>query len=80
MTGKKARFVPVLAGDLTAGNATKAKEVNGLFDLMHALNGCFFNGKPTDHGNARILKRKACEATNRKESLMSVAQFFQKYA
>ncbi|KAJ5630180.1 hypothetical protein N7528_003837 [Penicillium herquei] len=80
VTGKKARFVPIGMGNLTAGNATKTKEVNRLFDLMHALHGSFFNGKPTEHGNSRILKQKACDATNRQEDLMSVERFFKKYA
>ncbi|KAF9891229.1 hypothetical protein FE257_004793 [Aspergillus nanangensis] len=80
VTGKKARFVPVLKGNLSAGNATKTKEVNGLFDLMHALDGCFFEGRATDHEASIVLKQRACEATRRSERLLSTEGFFRKYA
>ncbi|OJJ42396.1 hypothetical protein ASPZODRAFT_170187 [Penicilliopsis zonata CBS 506.65] len=80
VTGKKSRYLPVDNGVLTAGEATKTKEVNGLFDLMHALHGCFFNGRPTEHEKARLLKQAALAATGRQGGLMTVEQFFRKYA
>lgn len=54
--------------------------MNGLFDLMHAREGKFFNGKVTEHENAKLLKNRACEATGRPKGLMGVEAFFRKYA
>lgn len=70
----------MVKGNLTAANVTKTQEVNGLFDLMHALKGCFFNGKPTEHENAKLLKAMACAATGRDEELVGVEEFFRRYA
>lgn len=80
MTSRKARFVPVAGGGLQAAESTKTKEVNGLFDLMHALNGNFFNGRPTEHENAKELKAAALQARGEQGHLMSAEDFFRKYA
>lgn len=61
----------------------KTKEVNGLFDLMHAINGNFFNGIPTIHEDARTLKSEAAKATGRTGDAakpMTLEAFFRKYA
>lgn len=81
VTGKKARFIALERGKLDAGGSeTKTKEVNGLFDLMQALGGNFFQGRPTEHEPARVLKEAACTATGRRETLMGIENFFRKYA
>ncbi|KAF5485080.1 NmrA-like family domain-containing protein [Colletotrichum siamense] len=82
VTGKPARYKEVKTGGLSAADEFKTKEVNGLFDLMQAIEGNFFNGMPTDHENARILKKAAAEARQSNISLkpMTLEQFFQKYA
>jgi hypothetical protein len=67
---------------LETDDASKTEEVNGLYDLMQELGGNFFNGRPTEHENAKLLKRKACEATGRgadQARLMTVEGFFKKY-
>lgn len=70
----------VEGGSLSAGSATKKQEVNGLFDLMHALQGNFFNGRPTEHETSRKLKQRVGKAVKGPETLMSAAEFFRKYA
>lgn len=69
-------------GELTSTDEFKTKEVNGLFDLMHAIKGNFFNGLPTVPENARILKKAASEARHSPASSkpMSIEEFFKKYA
>lgn len=70
-------------GGLTAKDEFKTKEVNGLYDLMHDIKGNFFNGIPTEHEDARILKRAAAEArqsSNVSEKPMTLEDFFMKYA
>lgn len=52
-----------------------------MYDLMHALQGNFFNGVPTNHEDARILKAEVAKA--RKSSAIgttTVEQFWRKYA
>ncbi|KAH7339238.1 hypothetical protein BKA66DRAFT_448459 [Pyrenochaeta sp. MPI-SDFR-AT-0127] len=73
VTGKKAHFVPVNGSSLNSGSAAKTKEVNGLFDLTHALQGNFFNGQPTEHETSRILKQRADKAVDGPETLVGVA-------
>ncbi|KAJ0305314.1 hypothetical protein Brms1b_010910 [Colletotrichum noveboracense] len=82
VTGKPARYKEVKTGGLRAADEFKTKEVNGLFDLMHAIKGNFFNGVPTEHEDARLLKKAAAEARQSNISLkpMTLEQFFQKYA
>ncbi|KAH0433006.1 NmrA family protein [Colletotrichum camelliae] len=82
VTGKPARYKEVKKGVLSAADEFKTKEVNGLFDLMHAIKGNFFNGVPTEHNDARLLKKAAAKARQSNVSLkpMTVEQFFQKYA
>lgn len=78
MTGKPARRIEVQKGGLSAKDDFKTKEVNGLFDLMQALNGNFFNGRPTEHENAQILKAQATKAGGLPASsgkLMTVRQY-----
>ncbi|OAL28906.1 hypothetical protein AYO22_02342 [Fonsecaea multimorphosa] len=80
-TGRLSRFIAIEKGALEAEDASKTEEVNGLYDLMHELKGNFFNGRPTEHENAKALKAKACEATGRGDQacLMTVEGFFRKY-
>ncbi|KAK1856555.1 NmrA family protein [Colletotrichum chrysophilum] len=82
VTGKPARYKEVKTGGLSAADEFKTKEVNGLFDLMHAIKGNFFNGVPTEHEHARLLKKATAEARQSNISLkpMTLEQFFQKYA
>ncbi|KAI8294360.1 NmrA-like family domain-containing protein [Colletotrichum sp. SAR 10_99] len=82
VTGKPARYKEVKTGGLSAADEFKTKEVNGLFDLMQAIKGNFFNGVPTEHENARLIKKAAAEARQSNISLkpMTLEQFFQKYA
>ncbi|KAL3293543.1 NmrA-like family protein, partial [Colletotrichum asianum] len=82
VTGKPARYKKVKSGGLSAADEFKTKEVNGLFDLMHAIKGNFFNRVPTEHEDARLLKKAAVEARQSNISLkpMTLEQFFQKYA
>ncbi|KAF5572952.1 hypothetical protein FPCIR_14140 [Fusarium pseudocircinatum] len=62
VTGKPARHVEIPLGGLTATTASKTTEVNGLFDLMQAIQGKFFNGETTQHQDARHLKAAASRA------------------
>ncbi|KAI8274607.1 NmrA-like family domain-containing protein [Colletotrichum sp. SAR11_57] len=82
VTGKPARYKEVKTGGLSAADEFKTKEVNGLFDLMHAIKGNFFNGVPTENEHARLLKKATAEARQSNISLkpMTLEQFFQKYA
>lgn len=67
---------------MTAKDANKTKEINGLFDVMHALDGNFFNGEPTDPEPARQLKRNASQARGRGGDAkpMTGREFFVQYA
>ena len=81
MTGKLARHKELPLGGLKAADAPKTKEVNLLYDLMHALEGNFFNGIPTAHDDARTLKAEAAKA--RKSDMATpttVETFFGIYA
>lgn len=80
-TGKKARYIVLERGKLDVeGSETKTKEVDGLFDLMHAFHGNVFQGRPTEHEPARVLKEAVGTATGRREALMGMECFFRKYA
>lgn len=81
MTGNPTRYKELPLGGLKATNVPKTNEVNLLYNLMHALEGKFFNGVLTNHENARILKAEAARA--RKSSHVgttTVEEFCRKYA
>ncbi|RSL75630.1 hypothetical protein CEP51_010688 [Fusarium floridanum] len=83
LTGKPARHVEIPKGGLTAITPSKTAEVNGLFDLMQAIKGNFFNGIPTNHEDARVLKENASKARQSngvKACPMTIEEFFTKYA
>ncbi|CAH0046243.1 unnamed protein product [Clonostachys solani] len=81
VTGKKARYREVES--LQAPDKFKTKEVNGLFDLMHAIKGNFFNGIPTQHEDAKKLKAAASQARGKSSEAvepLTLEGFFRKYA
>lgn len=83
VTGKPSRYKKVEGNNgLQANDKFKTKEVNGLFDLMHAINGNFFNGIPTIHEDSRVLKEAGCQARGEgpQQELMTCLEFFRKYA
>ncbi|KAI8717005.1 NmrA domain-containing protein [Fusarium sp. LHS14.1] len=83
LTGKPARHVEIPKGGLTATTASKTTEVNGLFDLMQEIKGNFFNGIPTKHEDARVLKENASKARRSdgvKAQPTAIDEFFLKYA
>ncbi len=83
MTGKPARYIKVETnGSLSAPDKFKQKEVNGLFGLMQAIQGNFFNGDVTDPEPAKALKASAVRARGRADAdthPMSAESFFSKY-
>ncbi|KAJ4252743.1 hypothetical protein NW762_010649 [Fusarium torreyae] len=82
VTGKPARHVEIPLGGLTAMIPSKTREVNGLFDLMQAIQGNFFNGEPTQHQDARDLKEAASRARKSGGSGQptTLEEYFRKYA
>lgn len=83
VTGRLARYQKVEgSGGLTAKDEFKTKEVNGLFDLMHAIEGRFFNGDVTNPEPAKQLKTAAAEARGKGcgNTPMTAEEFFKKYA
>lgn len=82
VTGLPARYQKVEGtGELRAKDPFKTKEVNGLFDLMHAIQGRFFNGEVTNPEPAIQLKRAAAKARGQESSSapMTAEEFFKKY-
>ncbi|CAG9994362.1 unnamed protein product [Clonostachys byssicola] len=82
-TGLRARYQKLGTGQsLMAGNELKTKEVNGLFDVMHAVQGRFFNGEVTEPRHAKELKAAVSLVRRGKTSTtpMTAEQFFRKYS
>ncbi|KAF4973693.1 hypothetical protein FSARC_82 [Fusarium sarcochroum] len=82
ITGKPSRHVEIPLGGLTATTPSKTTEVNGLFDLMQAIQGNFFNGEPTQHQDARDLKEAASRArkSGGNGKPITLEEYFRKYA
>lgn len=79
-TGYEARYVEASP---QIPDPNKAKEVSGLFTLMHAVKGNFFDGVPTNHETARLLKADGAKARGLRGEdmeLMTAEKFFAQYA